>query len=102
MFVSCRVQNPVSVTMHQSKTQKFLVQQKNYHTQVQGMGPTLNRAIPLSVGHNPIHGKHNRSSTGSLCIQVHQSMLCKYNNSVSNKTWRNLKKYMIENKSNMK
>lgn len=47
------------MTMHQSKTQKFMVQQKNYHThtQVHGVGPNLNRAIPLSVGHNPIHGK---------------------------------------------
>uniref|UniRef100_A0A9J8D3L9 Latent-transforming growth factor beta-binding protein 1 n=1 Tax=Cyprinus carpio carpio TaxID=630221 RepID=A0A9J8D3L9_CYPCA len=52
-----QVQNPVSMTMHQSKTQKFMVQQKNYHThtQMHGVGPTLNRAIPLSVGHNPIN-----------------------------------------------
>ncbi len=68
-FLSCRVQNPVSMTMHQSKTQKFMVQQKNYHThtQVHGVGPTLNRAIPLSVGHNPINGKYNPA--GSLWIQ---------------------------------
>ncbi len=63
-LLSCRVQNPVSMTMHQN--QKFMVQQKNYHThtQVHGVGPTLNRAIPLSVGHNPKNGKYNPA--GSL------------------------------------
>lgn len=57
--MSYRGQNPVSMTMHQSKSQKFTIQQKNYHThtQMHGVGPTLNRAIPLSVGHNPLHGK---------------------------------------------
>nr|XP_055027745.1 latent-transforming growth factor beta-binding protein 1 isoform X1 [Misgurnus anguillicaudatus] len=50
-----QVQNPVS--MHQSKGQKFMIQQKNYHTQTQmhGVGPTFNRPIPLSVGHNPLY-----------------------------------------------
>ncbi|XP_051579497.1 latent-transforming growth factor beta-binding protein 1-like isoform X2 [Myxocyprinus asiaticus] len=69
-----QVQNPVSM-MHQSKIQKFMVQQKNYHThtQVQGVGPTLNRAIPLSVGHNPIHvGNH----TGRIKV-VFTPTICK-------------------------
>ncbi|XP_059376221.1 latent-transforming growth factor beta-binding protein 1 isoform X8 [Carassius carassius] len=70
-----QVQNPVSMTMHQSKTQKFMVQQKNYHThtQVNGFGPTLNRAIPLSVGHNPINvGNH----TGRIKV-VFTPTICK-------------------------
>lgn len=70
-----QIQNPVSMTMHQSKSQKFLVQQKNYHThtQMQGVGPTLNRAIPLSVGHNPIHvGNH----TGRIKV-VFTPTICK-------------------------
>uniref|UniRef100_A0A8C1G380 Latent-transforming growth factor beta-binding protein 1 n=1 Tax=Cyprinus carpio TaxID=7962 RepID=A0A8C1G380_CYPCA len=68
-----QVQNPM--TMHQSKTQKFMVQQKNYHThtQVHGVGPTLNRAIPLSVGHNPINvGNH----TGRIKV-VFTPTICK-------------------------
>ncbi|XP_052001305.1 latent-transforming growth factor beta-binding protein 1-like isoform X3 [Xyrauchen texanus] len=68
------VQNPVSM-MHQSKIQKFMVQQKNYHThtQVQGVGPTLNRAIPLTVGNNPIHvGNH----TGRIKV-VFTPTICK-------------------------
>uniref|UniRef100_A0A8C1WJF2 Latent-transforming growth factor beta-binding protein 1 n=2 Tax=Cyprinus carpio TaxID=7962 RepID=A0A8C1WJF2_CYPCA len=70
-----QVQNPVSMTMHQSKTQKFMVQQKNYHThtQMHGVGPTLNRAIPLSVGHNPINlGNH----TGRIKV-VFTPTICK-------------------------
>ncbi|XP_016413587.1 latent-transforming growth factor beta-binding protein 1 isoform X1 [Sinocyclocheilus rhinocerous] len=70
-----QVQNPVSMTMHQSKTQKFMVQQKNYHThtQLHGVGPTLNRAIPLSVGHNPINvGNH----TGRIKV-VFTPTICK-------------------------
>ncbi|XP_051723212.1 latent-transforming growth factor beta-binding protein 1 isoform X4 [Ctenopharyngodon idella] len=70
-----QVQNPVSMTMHQSKSQKFMVQQKNYHThtQVHGVGPNLNRAIPLSVGHNPIHvGNH----TGRIKV-VFTPTICK-------------------------
>ncbi|XP_052436294.1 latent-transforming growth factor beta-binding protein 1 isoform X13 [Carassius gibelio] len=69
-----QVQNPV-MTMHQSKTQKFMVQQKNYHThtQVNGFGPTLNRAIPLQVGHNPINvGNH----TGRIKV-VFTPTICK-------------------------
>ncbi|XP_077095578.1 latent-transforming growth factor beta-binding protein 1 isoform X10 [Siphateles boraxobius] len=69
-----QVQNPVSM-MHQSKTQKFMLQQKNYHThtQVHGVGPNLNRAIPLSVGHNPIHvGNH----TGRIKV-VFTPTICK-------------------------
>uniref|UniRef100_A0A671Q7L0 Latent-transforming growth factor beta-binding protein 3 n=1 Tax=Sinocyclocheilus anshuiensis TaxID=1608454 RepID=A0A671Q7L0_9TELE len=63
-----QVQNPVSMTMHQSKTQKFMVQQKNYHTHTQ-----LNRAIPLSVGHNPINvGNH----TGRIKV-VFTPTICK-------------------------
>ncbi|XP_043119087.1 latent-transforming growth factor beta-binding protein 1 isoform X6 [Puntigrus tetrazona] len=70
-----QVQNPVSMTMHQSKTQKYMVQQKNYHThtQVHGVGPTLNRAIPLSVGHSPINvGNH----TGRIKV-VFTPTICK-------------------------
>ncbi|XP_016091077.1 latent-transforming growth factor beta-binding protein 1-like isoform X2 [Sinocyclocheilus grahami] len=70
-----QVQNPVSMTMHQSKTQKFMVQQKNYHThtQMHGVGPTLNRAIPLSVGHKPINlGNH----TGRIKV-VFTPTICK-------------------------
>ncbi|XP_059374840.1 latent-transforming growth factor beta-binding protein 1-like isoform X4 [Carassius carassius] len=70
-----QVQNPISKIMHQSKTQKFMVQQKNYHThtQMHGVGPTLNRAIPLSVGHNPINlGNH----TGRIKV-VFTPTICK-------------------------
>ncbi|XP_073682563.1 latent-transforming growth factor beta-binding protein 1 isoform X2 [Garra rufa] len=70
-----QAQNPVSMTMHQSKTQKFMLQQKNYHThmQVHGVGPTLNRAIPLSVGHNPLNvGNH----TGRIKV-VFTPTICK-------------------------
>ncbi|KAA0711091.1 Latent-transforming growth factor beta-binding protein 1 [Triplophysa tibetana] len=70
-----RGQNPVSMTMHQSKSQKFTIQQKNYHThtQMHGVGPTLNRAIPLSVGHNPLHvGNH----TGRIKV-VFTPTICK-------------------------
>uniref|UniRef100_A0A671KMT1 Latent-transforming growth factor beta-binding protein 1 n=1 Tax=Sinocyclocheilus anshuiensis TaxID=1608454 RepID=A0A671KMT1_9TELE len=69
-----QVQNPVSMTMHQSKTQKFMVQQKNYHTHMQmhGVGPTLNQAIPLSVGHKPI----NRNHTGRIKV-VFTPTICK-------------------------
>ncbi|RXN29816.1 latent-transforming growth factor beta-binding 1-like isoform X1 [Labeo rohita] len=59
----------------ESKTQKFMVQQKNYHThtQVHGVGPTLNRAIPLSVGHNPLNvGNH----TGRIKV-VFTPTICK-------------------------
>ncbi|TRY90772.1 hypothetical protein DNTS_028646 [Danionella cerebrum] len=67
-----QVQNPVTM-MQQSKSQKFVVQQKNYHTQVQGAGPTLNRPIPLSVGHNPILvGNH----TGRIKV-VFTPTICK-------------------------
>lgn len=88
MFVSCRVQNPM--TMHQSKTQKFMVQQKNYHThtQVHGVGPTLNRAIPLSVGHNPINRKCNPSSAGSLWIQC---VFCDFSQHMSMEEYCHLK-----------
>ncbi|XP_026135878.1 latent-transforming growth factor beta-binding protein 1 isoform X2 [Carassius auratus] len=70
-----QVQNPISKIMQQSKTQKFMVQQKNYHThtQMHGVGPTLNRAIPLSVGHNPINlGNH----TGRIKV-VFTPTICK-------------------------
>ncbi|XP_051502465.1 latent-transforming growth factor beta-binding protein 1-like isoform X2 [Myxocyprinus asiaticus] len=68
-----QVQNPVSM-MHQSKSQKLMVQQKNYHTHTQahGVGPTLNRAVPLSVRHNPIHGNH----TGRIKV-VFTPTICK-------------------------
>ncbi|XP_036448595.1 latent-transforming growth factor beta-binding protein 1 isoform X2 [Colossoma macropomum] len=69
------VQPPVSMTMHQSKSQKFVIKPKYYHThtQVHGVGQTPERSIPLTVGHHPLTaGNH----TGRIKV-VFTPTICK-------------------------
>ncbi|XP_066527076.1 latent-transforming growth factor beta-binding protein 1 isoform X2 [Hoplias malabaricus] len=66
------IQPPVSMTMHQSKGQKFVIKPKYYHTQVHGAGQTPERSIPLTVGHHHLTGNH----TGRIKV-VFTPTICK-------------------------
>ncbi|XP_030642014.1 latent-transforming growth factor beta-binding protein 1 [Chanos chanos] len=72
-----QARSPVSMTRHQGQSQQFVIKPKIYqtHTQTQmhGVVQTPDRAIPLSVGHNPIHvGNH----TGRIKV-VFTPTICK-------------------------
>uniref|UniRef100_A0AAY5EAH0 Latent transforming growth factor beta binding protein 1 n=1 Tax=Electrophorus electricus TaxID=8005 RepID=A0AAY5EAH0_ELEEL len=67
------VQPPVSMTMHQGKSQKFVFKPKLFHTHTHGMGQTPERSIPLTAGQQILHaGNH----TGRIKV-VFTPTICK-------------------------
>ncbi|XP_076852063.1 LOW QUALITY PROTEIN: latent-transforming growth factor beta-binding protein 1-like, partial [Brachyhypopomus gauderio] len=69
------VQAPVSMTMHQGKSQKFVLKPKVFlpHRQVQSVGHTPERSIPLTAAHHPLHAANH---TGRIKV-VFTPTICK-------------------------
>ncbi|XP_028844471.1 latent-transforming growth factor beta-binding protein 1 isoform X2 [Denticeps clupeoides] len=68
-----QVLQPVSMTVQQAQSQKFVLKPKFYPTQMHRVGPQPDRPIPLSVGHSPLHvGNH----TGRIKV-VFTPTICK-------------------------
>ncbi|XP_064174192.1 latent-transforming growth factor beta-binding protein 1-like [Anguilla rostrata] len=74
-LVPQHVRSPLSMTVHRSSSQQFVMKPKYYHThtQVHSSGTPINRPIPLSVGHAPFQvGNH----TGRIKV-VFTPTICK-------------------------